>query len=163
MNEIFEVRYAPNDNNNSDGITGAVNRLNDHHDDPKQMGALANDLTKVLNFCISNDTVVHMVHSQHFNKDLVIPAIIKTMSELSKTTLGDTEMDIENMELLPREFRTKSNYELLEFEIATKENKTILYTAYIPCLHQDIPCDKCKTAGSACRDRMKTFISNLYC
>ena len=162
-NEMFEVRYTPNENNNSNGITGAVNRLNDHHENQSQMGTLANDLTKVLNFCVSNDTAIHMMHSQHFNEDLVIPAIIKTMSELSKVTLNETEMDIDNMELLPKEFSTKSNYELHEFEIITKENKTILYNAYIPCLHNASPCYDCHTAGVACKERMKTFISNLYC
>ena len=126
-------------------------------------GVLAKDLTDALNFCLERKNTIHMQHSQRFNEDMAIPAIVNTMIGLSKVTIEQAGLEVENIGTLPKTFDIKPNFMPLEFEIKTKNSKTILYCAYIPCLHTETVCDECTSKGLACKDRMKEFIENLYC
>lgn len=163
QNELFTIRYAPGNNNNGDGVSQAINRMSEDHRNCNMAAILAKDLTDVLNFCLERNTAIHMQHSQDFNEDMAISAVINTMIGLSKVTVEQAGSDIDKIGFLPKKFDTKPNFQLLEFDMRTKDNKTILYNAYIPCLHTESACNECVSKGLACKNRMKEFITNLYC
>ena len=95
QNELFTIRYAPGNNNNGDGVSQAINRMSEDHRNCNMAAILAKDLTDVLNFCLERNTAIHMQHSQDFNEDMAISAVINTMIGLSKVTVEQAGSDID--------------------------------------------------------------------
>ena len=157
------IEYEWASNNNNDEITESINRMNENHKNDGMGGILAKDLTRILNFCIENEKTIHMQYNNHFRKDLAIPAITQTMVRLSEINVKDAGPEIEDAGTLPKEFDTKKNFKLMEFNLKTKTGKTVYYNAYIPCIHNESPCDHCLNAGAYSCEHMKTLVKNLYC